>query len=56
MNVTRSLKGTDLPSDRRYIVDVAKEEDAPREVLHQLEEMLYGRYHTMEEVIGAIGD
>lgn len=55
-NVTYSLKGVDLPAPREQIIDYAKKKDAPDAVIEQLEEMPDGRYQTMADVTGAIGE
>lgn len=55
-NVTHYLKGIDLPADRRQLIDVAEERDAPAAVVSQLEEMPDGRYRTMADVTAAIGE
>ena len=51
VNVTHYLKGISLPAKKQGLVDQAKENGAPSEVMEMIEAMPDSSYETMADVM-----
>lgn len=54
-NVTHHLKGIDLPANKDELIRYAKQQQAPKAVMDQLEKLDEGRFETMADVMQALG-
>lgn len=53
----RALKGADYPATRESLIEQARENDAPEDVVDELEEGLAeDEYESSSEVIAELGD
>jgi hypothetical protein len=55
-NVTHHLQGIDLPAKQDELIRYAKKNDAPAAVIQQLEKLDEGPFHTMADVMAALGE
>lgn len=56
IEVQRYLSGVDYPSDKSGLLDVAKENDAPQEVLDTLDELPDTEFDSPAAVTKALGE
>ena len=54
-NVTHYLRGIDFPAEREDILSHAHDQDAPKAVMDQLEQLDEQRFSNMAEMTSAIG-
>lgn len=54
-NVAHYLRGVELPASKRDLKVEAQKNHAPPEVLKLIDELPTERYHTMPEVMKALG-
>ena len=54
-NVAHYLRGINFPADKRHLKAEAQKNHAPPEVLKLIDELPAERYHTMAEVMKALG-
>jgi hypothetical protein len=56
-DVQKALKGADYPASRDDLIELARENDAPDELVDELESGLQGeRYESRVEVMAELGD
>jgi hypothetical protein len=57
IDVQRALKGADYPASREDLIELARENDAPEEVVDELQDNLEGeQYESPAAVMADLGD